>query len=141
MRGIIAPGALCAMLMSSPCLAADVARPAAPAEPVAISGTKKTVMFDHSKGHKDIDCVVCHHRVDGKPTFAKCGDAGCHDDLTARKGEKSLYFVMHSKSGELRHQSCMSCHAKTVAAKPELKKDMTGCAQSWCHPAQKKADS
>lgn len=132
---------LLAMLafMSCPSRAADDAAPAAPEGPVAIKGAKKTVMFEHGKGHKDIDCVVCHHKVDGKATFAKCADSGCHDDLAARKGEKSLYFVMHSKSEELKHQTCMSCHVKTVAEKPDLKKAMTGCTASMCHPAQKDA--
>lgn len=128
-----------AALLASPCAAAGEAQPKAPEGPVAIKGSKKTVMFEHFKGHKDIECVVCHHKVDGKQTFAKCADAGCHDDLTAKKGEKSLYFVMHSKSEELKHQTCMSCHVKTVAEKPDIKKSMTGCAQSWCHPAKKDA--
>lgn len=112
--------------------------PQAPKEPVAIQGSKKTVMFPHDKGHEKIDCVVCHHKVDGKETFAKCGAAGCHDDLKARKGQESLYFVMHSKSEELKHQTCMSCHLKEVAERPDLKKTLTGCSGSKCHPADKK---
>lgn len=118
--------------------AATEARPEAPSEPVAITGSKKTVMFPHDKGHEKYDCVICHHKVDGKESFAKCADAGCHDDLTAKKGEKSLYYVMHSKSQELKHQTCMSCHVKIVAEKPDLKKALTGCSQSKCHPASKR---
>ena len=60
--------------------------------------------------------------------------AGCHDDLTAKKGEKSLFYVVHTKTG-LKHQTCLECHTKVVAEKPELKKDLTGCAKSkCCHP-------
>lgn len=113
--------------------------PDMPQDPIAIKGSKKTVMFSHVQGHKDIECVVCHHYVNDKPSFAKCSDAGCHDDLTAKKGEKSLYFVMHNKSAELKHQSCMKCHAEIVAQKPDLKKALTGCTQSNCHPGDKAA--
>lgn len=120
--------------------AAMAEQPEAPKEPVAITGSKKTVMFPHDKGHEKYECVVCHHKVDGKETFAKCADAGCHDDLTGKKGEKSLYFVMHNKGADLKHQSCMSCHAKIVAEKPDLKKALTGCSQSKCHPGSGKKD-
>ncbi len=138
----IVMGGVCGLcmlaFMAAPCLAADDgAQPEAPKGPVEIKGGKKTVMFAHDKGHKTIECVVCHHKVDGKPAFAKCADSGCHDDLTAKKGQSSLYFVMHSKSEELRHQNCMGCHVKTVAEKPNLKKQLTGCTGSYCHPAKK----
>lgn len=142
MRGKSIYGGLGAMamfaFMACPCVAEeDASQPRAPEGAVAIQGSKKTVMFEHGKGHKGIECVVCHHAVNGRRTFAKCADAGCHDDLTAKKGEKSLYLVMHSKSEALRHQTCMSCHVKTVAEKPDIKKAMTGCTQSYCHPAKK----
>lgn len=127
------------LLFSVPCLAAE--QPQAPSEPVAIQGSRKTVMFPHDKGHEKIECVVCHHKINGEATFAKCADAGCHDDLKEKKGEKSLYFVMHSKSAELKHQSCMSCHIKTVEEKPDLKKELTGCSGSKCHPKAKTEES
>ena len=97
-------------------------------------------MFPHDKGHEKIECVVCHHEVKGEPTFAKCSSSGCHDDLTAKKGENSLYFVMHSKSGDLKHQTCMSCHVQTVEDKPDLKKELTGCSGSKCHPKAKSSE-
>lgn len=108
-------------------------QPAIPEQPVEVKGSKKTVMFPH-KIHEKIECVVCHHKVDGKESFDKCSTAGCHDDLESRKGMKSLYFVMHNKSAELKHQTCMSCHAKIVEEKPDLKKQLTGCTKSGCHP-------
>lgn len=129
---------LCSVLTSflaCPCLAAE--EPSAPSEPVAIKGSRKTVMFPHDKGHEKIECVVCHHKVKGEPTFARCASSGCHDDLTAKKGENSLYFVMHSKSEELKHQTCLSCHSKVVEEKPDLKKELTGCSGSKCHPKAK----
>lgn len=107
-------------------------QPAVPEQPIAMKGSKKTVMFPHAP-HAKIECVTCHHKVDGKENFQKCSDSGCHDDLTAKKGEKSLYFVIHNKS-VLKHQTCMECHARFVAEKPDLKKAMTGCKGSKCHP-------
>lgn len=129
-----------ALLLGGACPAFCADQPEAPKEPVPITGSKKTVMFPHDKGHENIECVVCHHPVEGKPTFAKCADAGCHDDLVGKKGEKSLYFVMHNKGESLRHQSCMKCHVEVVAQKPDLKKPLTGCTQSKCHPGEKKKD-
>lgn len=120
----------------------ETAQPDVPKEELAIKGSKKTVMFSHVKGHEKIECVVCHHKVNDVQTYAKCSNEGCHDNLKDRKGENSLYFVMHSKAEGLKHQTCMECHARTVAEKPDLKKQMTGCSGSWCHPGgDKKAES
>lgn len=123
---------LAAIFLAGPVWADDV-QPQVPEQPLEIKGSKKTVMFPH-KPHDKIECVTCHHKVDGKANFQKCSDAGCHDNLTEKKGQSSLYFVMHSKSDELKHSSCLQCHAKIVAEKPELKKEMTGCKGSKCHP-------
>ena len=83
--------------------------------------------------HAKVECVTCHHQVDGKESFAKCGSSGCHDDLTGKQGEKSLYYVVHTKK-ELKHNNCIGCHSKVVEGKPDLKKDLTACAKSKCHP-------
>lgn len=107
--------------------------PAVPDGPIAFKGSKKTVMFPHA-AHAKVECVVCHHKVNGEPTFQKCASSGCHDDLTAKKGEKSLYFVVHNKGADLRHQSCLACHSKVAEEKPDLKKELTGCSKSKCHP-------
>lgn len=114
-------------------LSAQAAQPAVPEQPVAVKGSKKTVMFPHAS-HAKIECVVCHHKVDGKENFEKCATVGCHDNLADKKGEKSLYYVMHGKSAELKHQSCLQCHAKVVETMPDLKKKLTGCKDSACHP-------
>ena len=52
--------------------------------------------FNHST-HKTVECVVCHHPVDGKESYAKCATAGCHDNLKDKKGTNSLYYVVHAK--------------------------------------------
>ena len=121
---------LCFLLATA--LSAFAARPEVPTKPLPIKGSKKEVMFPHSP-HQKVECVTCHHEVDGKEDFQKCATAGCHDNLTEKKGEKSLYLVIHTKAG-LKHQTCTECHIKTVAEKAELKKDLTACAKSKCHP-------
>ena len=115
---------------------AAFAAPAAPDKPLEFKGSQKTVMFPHAV-HAKVECVTCHHKVDGKESYAKCATAGCHDNLKDKKGTNSLYYVMHAKEkadAPLKHQSCLSCHVKVVAEKPDLKKDLTGCAKSKCHP-------
>ena len=42
--------------------------------------------------------------------------------------------IVGKADAPLKHQSCLSCHVKVVAEKPDLKKDLTGCAKSKCHP-------
>ena len=111
---------------------AAFAAPAAPDKPLEFKGSQKTVMFPHAV-HAKVECVTCHHMVDGKESYAKCGSSGCHDDLTGKQGEKSLYYVVHAKK-ELKHSNCLSCHSKAAEEKPELKKDLTGGAKSKCHP-------
>lgn len=124
--------ALCAAALFALCAGPVTAeaRPDAPAGALDFAGEKKTVKFTH-EGHKDFDCGICHHAVNGAETYEKCATAGCHDDL---KGKKSpaLYAVVHSKK-ELKFQTCMSCHAKKAAETPDKKKELTGCKGSYCH--------
>lgn len=112
--------------------ASVAAAPKAPEAPLEFKGSQKTVMFPHVP-HAKVECVTCHHLIDGKESYAKCGSSGCHDDLVGKKGEKSLYYVVHSKR-DLKHTSCLMCHTKVVEEKPDLKKDLLGCAKSKCHP-------
>ena len=130
MKFVLIPAALLSLALAAPAFAA----PAVPADGLKMVGSnpKKAVTFNHSS-HKAIECSVCHHPVDGKENFAKCATAGCHDDLAGKKGTKSLYYVVHSKK-DVKFQSCLQCHDKIVAEKPDLKKDLTGCAKSKCHP-------
>lgn len=97
-----------------------LAAPTAPDKPLEFKGAQKTVMFPHAP-HAKVECVTCHHLVNGKESFAKCGSAGCHDDLKAKKGEKSLYAVVHTRT-ELKHMTCLGCHSKVVAEKPNLRR-------------------
>lgn len=133
MKSRLLPVLLVLALCALPAVALATATPAVPEGPIEFKGAKKTVMFPHS-AHAKVECVVCHHKVNGEPTFQKCATSGCHDDLTSKKGEKSLYFVVHNKGAELRHQSCLACHSKVAEEKPDLKKELTGCSKSKCHP-------
>ena len=84
-----------ALALSVPAIAAQ---PPVPADGLVLQGSnpKKPVTFNHST-HKTVECVVCHHPVDGKESYAKCATAGCHDNLKDKKGTNSLYYVMHAK--------------------------------------------
>lgn len=127
-KSVLALGLLCAAIS----LPAFAAQPEVPADGIKMAGMKKTVIFNHST-HTTVECVTCHHPVEGKENYAKCATAGCHDDLSAKKGVKSLYAVVHNKK-ETKYQTCLQCHTKLVAEKPEMKKELTGCAKSKCHP-------
>lgn len=131
-RGALVAVAVCACLFCFAGVRSEELQPDVPGKPIPIRGSKKTVMFPH-RPHEGVECVVCHHKVDGKPDFRKCADAGCHDNLKDKKGEKSLYFVIHSKSDGLAHASCLQCHTRIAEEKPDLKKALTGCKKSKCH--------
>lgn len=102
--------ALCAA--AAPLSAAD-----APTDPITLmmpeggSPTKPTVSFPHAK-HAALDCTACHHKWDGKAPVQACKSAGCHDDVSTKKGDRSYYLTYH-KPGK---QSCLGCHK-------ELKKE------------------
>jgi hypothetical protein len=130
MKSLVALLAMSLLVIALPAVASQ---PKVPATPLEMKGSQnKVVLFPHAPQEK-VECVTCHHKVDGKENFQKCADAGCHDDLKAKKGDKSLYAAIHTKTG-LKHQTCMECHTKQVAEKPEKKKELTGCAKSKCHP-------
>lgn len=129
MKKFFIPICVLTLALTLPALAAQ---PPVPKDGYEIKGSKKTVLFNHST-HTTIECGTCHHKVDNKENFQKCATAGCHDNLTEKKGEKSLFYMMHTKEG-VKYDTCMSCHIKIVAEKPDLKKDLTGCAKSKCHP-------
>ena len=124
-----------ALALSVPAIAAQ---PPVPADGLVLQGSNpKKPVTNNPSTHKTVERVVCHHPVDGKESYAKCATAGCHDNLKDKKGTNSLYYVMHAKEkadAPLQQQSCQSCHGKVVAEKPDLKKDLTGCAKSKCHP-------
>lgn len=129
MKKFLLPAGLLALALAVPALAAQ---PPVPADGLKLAGAKKSVVFNHST-HTSVECVTCHHQVNGQESYAKCATAGCHDDLQAKKGTSSLYAAVHTRSG-LKHQTCMECHLKVVSEKPDLKRDLTGCAKSKCHP-------
>lgn len=110
-----------------------VAAPAVPDKALPIKGSKKTVMFPHS-AHAASACVDCHHAVHGEESYAPCASSGCHDDIQAKQGERSLYRVVHFKKADMKHATCLSCHSKQAAEQPERKTALTACAKSSCHP-------
>ena len=108
------------------------AAPIPPDHSLELWGSRKSVMFPHMP-HANNACDACHHPVEGRENFDACGSVGCHDDLTAKQGVKSLHAVTHSKK-KLAHTTCMACHSETVARQPERKRELTDCARSKCHP-------
>ena len=125
---MISMSALIAIALALPAIAA---RPAEPTEPIKMALTAKTVTFNHTT-HKTVDCAVCHHLVDGVENFQKCSDSGCHDAIGIKeKGINSYYRIAHDRKSET---TCLGCHVKEAKAKPELRKALTGCKGSSCHP-------
>ena len=123
------------LAVALPALAAD---PEAPADGLKMERTKKPVVFNHST-HKANKCVDCHHQVDGKESYAKCGSAGCHDIMDKKdKSSKGYYHIIHQKK-DLKFQGCLNCHT-TVATSDAVKsdaakvKELIGCGKgSKCH--------
>jgi len=108
-------------------------QPAVPVGPLNMNLTKKPVIFDHAD-HQQQKCGDCHHKVDGKENYQKCATAGCHDVLGNKdKSVHSYYRIAHDrKVTEI--QSCLSCHVEVAKAKPDMKKALTSCVGSSCHP-------
>lgn len=123
-----------ALLILALAIPAIAAQPAAPADGIKMEATqKKVVVFNHST-HKELKCVQCHHLVGGKEEFRKCATAGCHDSMDRKdKSERGYYQAMHGKT-EKDIKSCVACHTEVAAAKPDLKKELTACKGSKCHP-------
>lgn len=121
---------LCAALV----LPAIAAQPEVPADGIKMTKSgKKEVIFNHST-HKDEECNVCHHPVDGKDDYRPCGTEGCHDITgTKDKSVHSYNQAMHKKKDN-KHQSCVSCHEKLAGDDKAKKKELAGCAKSKCHP-------
>lgn len=123
-----------ALLILAFSIPAIAAQPAAPADGLKMEATqKKVVVFNHTT-HKEVKCGECHHPVKGVENFQKCATAGCHDNMDRKdKSERGYYQAMHGKDSKT-VKSCVACHIEVVAAKPDLKKDMTACKGSKCHP-------
>lgn len=115
-------------------LPAIAARPEVPVGPIKMALTAKAdkhVVFDHVN-HTAVDCALCHHEVEGVENYEKCSSAGCHDALGAKeKGIDSYYRMAHDRKLD---NSCLGCHAKAAKANPKLRKALTGCKGSSCHP-------
>ena len=121
-----------ALLMLALALPALAAKPEVPADGLKMEKGKQPVVFNHST-HKEVKCGQCHHKVDDKENFQKCGTAGCHDSMDRKdKSPKGYYNAMHGKN--LKFTNCMTCHLEVAAKMPDKKKELTACKQSKCHP-------
>ncbi len=91
------------------------------------------VQFPHDK-HAGIECQDCHHKWDGKGDIQACADSGCHDVLDKKdKTEKSLYNVIHGR-GTKELSTCLSCHREEAKKNKDMRKQLTSCRGSGCHP-------
>lgn len=105
----------------------------APADGLKMEATKQPVTFNHST-HGDYECKDCHHQWDGSSAIKKCSDAGCHDNFDRKaKGPDSYYQAMHNRRVK-DVQSCISCHGDVAGKDREMKRELTGCRKSACHP-------
>lgn len=129
----IALAALAALALAMPLIAAD-----APADGLKMAATKKAknhVIFNHST-HTSADCAACHHPVDGKENYGKCSNDGCHSTAKADKKKAGSYYkIIHAKKvGKSGIATCVSCHKETAGKDKAMKKALTGCKKSKCHP-------
>ena len=128
---ILSAFALLCLALVLPALAAQ---PDVPPDGLSMSKTKQPVTFNHSTHQKDMKCGECHHVVEGKENYGKCGNAGCHDNMDRKdKSAKGYYHAMHTKEGT-KFATCASCHKQVAEKFPDKKKDLTACKQSKCHP-------
>lgn len=132
MKKLLILGIFC--MMACLVLPALAAQPDAPADGHKMNkGGKKEVIFNHST-HKEVNCVDCHHPVDGKEDYRPCSTEGCHDNLDPKdKSINSYYQAMHKKK-DPKFQTCVICHEKTAGDDKAKKKELAACAKSKCHP-------
>lgn len=128
-RFVVIVFSLLVLALALPALASQ---PAVPADGIKMDKGKQPVVFNHST-HKNEKCGVCHHPVDGKENYQKCGSAGCHDSMDRKdKSEKGYYNAIHGKN--LKFMNCLTCHLEVAAKEPDKKKELTSCKGSKCHP-------
>lgn len=89
-----------------------------------------TTTFNHTT-HASVDCTTCHH-MEGDQQYASCVAEGCHD-AADKKADMSWYKVVHDRKAGAK-PTCVSCHLETAGDDIELKKQLTGCMGSACHP-------
>lgn len=105
----------------------------APADGIKMEKTSNPVVFNHST-HQAEDCEFCHHKSGGDLANIKaCSSEGCHDAFDKKdKTEKNYYKAMHGKHKTI--PTCVSCHREKAGKDKELKKKLTSCKGSVCHP-------
>ena len=117
------------------CAALAQAAPDSPPDGLKMHKTKRTVVFNHSTHKKNMECTACHHPVQGKENFAKCSTAGCHDNVTDRTdtSKRGYHNVFHNVE-TTKMKTCNGCHLDVAAKNPAREQELTGCAESKCHP-------
>lgn len=95
--------------------------------PEGTKTTKEHVIFFH-KGHKTIDCTVCHHKAYEVMAIKDCSVSGCHFNTKVKTGPESFYAAFHVKSEEYQ-RSCLDCHK--IFKKAGKKTGPTLCKE--CH--------
>ncbi len=129
-----------------------------PAGPITMELTEKPVLFDHNV-HTATDCSVCHaqlkahfppltvdtekqcagchHKVANITPKFKCGTVGCHNPKD-KLAKRSYFKIVHDRNITLgKHHvaySCLGCHDSVAKDRPEMKKALTACSGSACHP-------
>ncbi|SIN80292.1 cytochrome c3 family protein [Halodesulfovibrio marinisediminis] len=92
--------------------------------------TKKPVAFDHVP-HAELECVQCHHMVEGRQSFQMC--SACHQ-AKDKKAENSYYKVIHNKkTANPEMSTCITCHKEIAGKDKKKRKALTGCKKSKCH--------
>lgn len=132
MKKMLSIGAVCAAMVCFWAVA-GVSAVDAPADGLKMEKTKKPVVFNHST-HTSADCQTCHHTWDGAAPIKSCAAAGCHDNFDKKDKSVHSYFKATHNRRAKEVPSCVSCHKKTAGKDRDLKKKLTGCRKSVCHP-------
>ncbi len=124
---VVAAAIICAFALPN-LFAAD-----APADGLKMDKTKTPVVFNHST-HKAEDCEFCHHKSKDNPeNIKKCSSEGCHDNFDKKaKGPENYYKAIHGAGKTI--PTCLSCHKEKAGKDKDMKKKLTGCKKSACHP-------
>lgn len=123
-----------AIAIAVPAFASKADVPATPDDGIVMSHSgKKEVTFNHST-HATVECADCHHPVEGKVDYRPCATAGCHA-IDRKDATETLSYnhALHKPQGT-KFNTCMSCHREIAGTDAELRRELTGCAKSKCHP-------
>lgn len=96
---------------------------------------KGPVAFAH-QAHADlVACTTCHHKDEAGSTPEPC--SSCHEDKAQGNAPK-LSDAFHGGDGLPELQSCIGCHARTIADGKITNAPKTRDPCTSCHEAKKK---